>query len=82
MADIRPTGASIANLPTAPRGAARADSVRAAQAAFFQSALQETSASADTPVRPAPAAAKVAFDASAPQPERILRPGSLVDLKV
>ena len=79
MAEIRPAGAPIANLPAAPRGAARADSVRAAQAAFFQSALQETATPAAAPVRPV---AKVAFDASAPQPERMLRPGSLVDLKV
>ncbi|MBE7218678.1 MAG: hypothetical protein INR64_09430 [Caulobacteraceae bacterium] len=85
MADIRSIGASTANLPAAPRGAARAESVRAAQAAFFQAALQETappSARGDTPVKPASAASRMAFDPSAPQPERFLRPGSLVDLKV
>ena len=82
MADIRPAGTAIANLQAAPRGAARADSVRSAQAAFFQSALQDLGVNSDAPVRPAPAAPKLAFDTSAPQPERILRPGSLVDLKV
>lgn len=93
MADIRSVpGAPPPNLPAAPRGSARADAVRAAQAAFFQSALQNQTVAA-APVRAAPAAAvrpspapaptaRMAFDPQAPEPERILRPGSLVDLKV
>lgn len=91
MADIRPT-ASPTTLPVAPRGSARADTVRAAQAAFFQAALTEAPAArpAPAPVRSAPptttsapaSSGRVAFDPAAPAPARPLRPGSLLDIKV
>ena len=90
MAEIRPSALNVtSNLPAAPRGSAKAEAVRAAQAAFFQAALQQ----APAPARPAAVAAapsaaprgatgRVSFDAQAEPPTRILRPGSLVDLKV
>lgn len=91
MADVRSTGAppSPSNLPVARGGSARSETVRAAQAAFFQAALTETAAGPRAaPVRPAAAAApaqaatRVRFDPDAPAPTRLLRPGSLVDIKV
>lgn len=85
MAEIRPVASPAANLPAAPRGSARTEAVRTAQAAFFQAAL--TGSPAATPAaaaaRPATQPAPVnGFDPDAPAPTRILRPGSLVDLKV
>ena len=89
MADVRPTSAPSANLPVPRGGSARSETVRAAQAAFFQAALTETSAGPRAaPVRaaataaPVQASTRVAFDPGAPTPTRVLRPGSLVDIKV
>ena len=61
---------------TRPQPAAE---VRAAQRAFFAAALGEAQAQPQ-PERPAPARAAVAPEAD--QPERYLRPGSIVDIKV
>jgi hypothetical protein len=86
---IRPyAGPSV----TTPTKAAVPDSVRAAQRAFFQAALtaapaQQATASAAAvpmtqpfqPVQP-PAPAR-SIDSDAPA-DRILRPGSLVDIRV
>jgi hypothetical protein len=51
--------------------------VRAAQAAFFQAAVDRSQA-APPPAAAAPAGAQAAADA----PQRPLRPGSLLDIKV
>lgn len=59
-------------VPVAPQAAPEAR--RAAQAAFFQAALGATPA-------PAPSRPKIPDPDAAP-PERILRPGSLLDIKV
>ena len=85
MAEIRHVATPVANLPAAPRGSARAEAVRTAQAAFFQAALTSPAATGAPPAaaRPVTQAAQVnAFDPDAPAPTRPLRPGSLVDLKV
>ena len=77
MADIRSLGGSSL-VPQRP--VARNETVRAAQRAFFQAAL------ANTPSTPAPAPrgvqASLTPAASAAPPDRILRPGSLLDIKV
>lgn len=67
-----------------PPGAAPAGQVRtAAQRAFFEAALGKASAAqpAAAPERPAPAPAPAAAAASEP-PKKILRPGSLLDIRV
>ncbi len=80
MSPIRPNFP----LPVAQPRPVRPDT-RAAQRAFFEAAMTRTAASAPAapvePVRPAAAAARTAPDASA-QPQRYLRPGSLLDIKV
>jgi hypothetical protein len=56
---------------------------RAAQRAFFQAAVTRAAAPASAePVRSVEAAQRVIRDADAPRPERLLRPGSLLDIKV
>ena len=79
------------NLPAAPRATARAETARAAQAAFFQAALaaEGTQAAAApvrataTPVPPTPPVSRAApTGGDSTSPTRMLRPGSLVDLKV
>ena len=64
--------------------------VRAAQRAFFDTALAGGTQAA-APARPAAATpadaapvreVRAAFDPAAPAPTRVLRPGSLLDIKV
>ena len=55
--------------------------VRAAQKAFFEAAVVPASAARQEPVRAA-AAAKRGETQPEPQPQRYLRPGSLLDIKV
>jgi len=76
---------------TPPAGPARADPARlAAQKAFFEAALgkaggpaptapQSVSAAAPPPVQAAPTPT---FDGAAEKPQKILRPGSLLDIKI
>lgn len=73
-----------------PAGAARADPTRsAAQKAFFDLAMGKAAAPAAAPAAPptVPAAAAPVTlqripDAAAEKPEKILRPGSLLDIRV
>ena len=51
-----------------------ASDVRAAQRAFFAAALGEAEAQPEPPARPAAAAPA--------EPDRVLRPGSIIDIKV
>jgi hypothetical protein len=72
---------------TPPAGPARADPARlAAQKAFFEAALGKTGVpaphAAPAASVPPPAAAQRTFDASAEKPQKILRPGSLLDIKI
>ena len=62
---------------------------RAAQRAFFEAAVNRAAATAPAastapvdPVRPAAAASRTVRDETQPQPQRYLRPGSLLDIKV
>ena len=79
MADLR-TGATGSSLvPQSPAGGGRSEAVRAAQRAFFQAALSGApEVSRLAPVAPAQ---QVRADTSA-APSRLLRPGSLLDIKV
>ena len=92
MADLR---IPSAQLPAAqPRGTApaRSDAVRAAQRAFFETALagEAQAAPAARPTAAVEAAVvatpfrevRAAFDPATPAPTRMLRPGSLLDIKV
>lgn len=80
---------SALNLP-APAKPAVPDQVRAAQRAFFQAALTATPAiQAAAPVTSAPQPVPPVLRSAPPRPddsdspgERILRPGSLVDIRV
>lgn len=80
MADLRITGGVPA--PVQPQ---RPEGVRAAQRAFFQAALQGVQPAAPTRAAPtARPAATVQPQTTAPaaEPQRYLRPGSLLDIKV
>lgn len=92
MADLKLPASLPARTPDAGVGAPRTDTVRAAQRAFFDTALAGEMAAA-APTRPSvatPRAAappparevRVAVDPAAPAPAKPLRPGSLLDIKV
>jgi hypothetical protein len=80
LSSIRPTN----QLPVAQPRPVRPET-RAAQRAFFQAAVAPTTtarpAASSEPVRAAAAAARLTGE-STEQPQRYLRPGSLVDIKV
>ena len=79
MADIgNPVGGFRPVLPTRPAG--QGEAVRAAQRAFFQAALSQADVTPSPAVR-TPAARAAPVDLSTP-PARLLRPGSLLDIKV
>jgi len=90
MVEIRSTSPGLtgtAQAPLRPASGARAD----AQRAFFQQALGQTQAQpAATPVvaakpqaqTPAPVVTRVVEQPIEGQPQRYLRPGSLLDIKV
>ena len=94
MADTR-IPAQLQAAPARPAASARSEAVRAAQRAFFDTALageaQGTAparaAASPVAMAVAPAAAplrevRVALDPAGPAPSRTLRPGSLLDIKV
>ena len=74
MNPIRPNFPPPATTPRPVRPEARA-----AQKAFFQAAVAPTAAARAEPVRPAAAASRTAAEG---EPQRYLRPGSLLDIKV
>ena len=76
MADIR----SIAGTSLVPQAqpVARTEAVRVAQRAFFEAALSGAPSTPAVPARTAAASARQ----SATTPDRILRPGSIIDIKV
>ena len=76
MNPIRPNS----QLPVPTARPVRSD-VRAAQRAFFEAAVKQAAAAPAEPVRPAAPAARVVLD-TPEAPNRYLRPGSLVDIKV
>ena len=86
MADTRIIANQLA--PVAPPGApARTEAIIAAQAAFFQAALagREVTAAAPparTEAKAAAAPRRLGETASDVPSDRVLRPGSLLDIKV
>jgi hypothetical protein len=83
MADLRIPG-STPPVPRGPTAPVRTDTARAAQRAFFQAALGQSQATPQaSPAGPKPpVAAAPAVQQTAPDPQRPLRPGSLLDIKV
>jgi hypothetical protein len=70
-----------------PQGLRSTEQARAAQRAFFEAALgrAQPPAAPTTPVRAEPPRSRASMTpapADAPTPTRILRPGSLLDIKV
>ena len=82
MPDIRNPVAGSSLIPQARATPARSEAIRAAQRAFFEAALSGTAASPSAQPRAAQAVAGPAASTSAAPPDRILRPGSLLDIKV
>jgi hypothetical protein len=91
VADLRITPSSQALTPT--RAAGASESVKAAQRAFFNAALgqapaqtvvKSVAATASTAVQPVitPRTIMPQSTADSARPTRILRPGSLLDIKV
>jgi hypothetical protein len=85
MADLRVTGGLPAPVP---KPALPSEAARAAQRAFFQAALNAAAPAAPSrPVETQPAAPRAATLQAAPaapatEPNRYMRPGSLLDIKV
>lgn len=75
MADLRIPSLPVPRPSAAPANPAASEAVRAAQQAFFQTALGQIQASA-------PAARAAPATTAEPGPQRPLRPGSLLDIKV
>ena len=82
MADIRNPVAGSSLAPQARATPARSEAVRAAQRALLEAALSGTAALPSAQPRTAPAVPAPAAARSAAPPDRILRPGSLLDIKV
>lgn len=81
MSDVRPVAWPAAAQPAQPASPARS----AAQRAFFEQALGRAGAPApQAAVQPSPAqpAAPARMRIPDAPPEKILRPGSLIDIKV
>lgn len=72
----------IRTSPGLPTAAPARPEARAAQRAFFQAAVDRAAGTASSePVRSVEAARRVPREGE-PRPERLLRPGSLLDIKV
>jgi hypothetical protein len=95
VADFRITSGSQTPGALAPvQPTARAEAIKAAQRAFFNTALAEAQAQAKPAAAPRVAASApvvqqptvtrlhATVDAQTAPPDRILRPGSLLDIKV
>ena len=87
MADIRTSAAASGLVPQARATPVRSEAVKAAQRAFFQAALSGTEpVSAAQPRTAQPMVSPtVAVQTTRPDgnpPSRLLRPGSLLDIKV
>lgn len=86
MAGLR-IGASSPPVVTRPVPAVRAEAAKAAQRAFFETALRGDIQTASTtvplqPVTAATASRTLSFNTQAEPPTAILRPGSLLNIKV
>ncbi len=82
MADIRNTNLGSGLVPQACTTPVRSEAVRAAQRAFFDAALAGAGTVSATQPKVTVASAAPSVNAEPPQPGRMLRPGSLLDIKV
>ena len=82
MADIRTSAAGSSLVPQARTTPARSEAVRAAQRAFFQAALNGVEPAAAPQPRVTPTAPAQPVRSEVGPPSRMLRPGSLLDIKV
>ncbi len=82
MADIRPTASSSSLVPQARTTPAQSEAAKSAQRAFFQAALDGVAAVATAQPKIAPAIAVQPTRSDSTSPNRLLRPGSLLDIKV
>ena len=82
MADIRNTGAGAGLVPHARTTPVRSEAVRAAQRAFFDAALAGAGTVSASAPKAVPTASAAPLSTEGPQPGRMARPGSLVDIKV
>lgn len=84
MADMKIPRPTLPATVARPMSGARAEAIRSAQKAFFQAATTETQASARPEQKPAKArpAAPAVAPVTEGQPQRYLRPGSRLDIKV
>lgn len=79
MNPVRPSPMSPLERSIQP---ARDEAKLAAQRAFFQAAMGRAGAPDSPAAAPAPVHAQRTHDAQAPAPQKILRPGSLLDIRV
>ncbi|WP_174301452.1 hypothetical protein [Caulobacter sp. S45] len=82
MADIRTSSAGHSLVPQARSTPARSEAVKAAQRAFFQAALDGVAPAAAVQPRITPAVKVQPTGSDTTPPSRLLRPGSLLDIKV
>ena len=87
MADLRIPAVGSSLVPQAGASPARSEAVRAAQRAFFQAALNGVEPVSGAPAaggqpRVVPAAPAQGVRSDGSPPSRLLRPGSLLDIKV
>ena len=83
MADIRNPVAGSSLLPQPRVAPVRSEAIRAAQRAFFEAALTGAADARDATPATAPQTSSAGVSrADVTSPNRILRPGSLVDIKV
>ena len=82
MADIRTSATSSSMVPQTRATPARSEAVKAAQRAFFQAALNGVEPAAAAQPRVAPTVAVQPTRPETNPPSRLLRPGSLLDIKV
>ena len=82
MADMRTPAAGSSLVPQARVSPARSEAAKAAQRAFFQAALNGVQPVAAAQPKLSPAVPLQSVRPDAAPPGRLLRPGSLLDIKV
>ncbi len=82
MVDIPTFAAGSSLVPQSRAAPGRSEAVKTAQRAFFQAALNGVESAPATSSRVAPTVAVQPTCSDAPPPGRLLRPGSLLDIKV
>jgi len=81
MADLR-VPSTVSGSGSLPVARPRTDTAREAQRAFFRAALGQQQAEPQAQAKPPTPSAHPASTQPEGQPQRLLRPGSLLDIKV